>query len=127
MAEPAVQILVLMAAFQIKHVLADYYLQNEYMLAGRSVYLHMGRALHAGVHAVGTFGILALAGADISWVIALSLAELVVHFHIDWAKAALTERQQLTPKDAVFWRLTGLDQALHQLTYIAILAIWVLG
>jgi hypothetical protein len=50
----------------------------------------------------------------------------VVHFHIDWAKARYSDTHDLTPAQARFWQATGLDQALHQLTYVAMVWAWVM-
>ena len=53
-----------------------------------------------------------------------ALFDMAVHYHIDWAKQQLNKG--LTPADRVFWVWFGLDQALHYLTYIAIIG-WAVG
>ena len=105
-------------------MLADYFLQTKIMLNGRNQYLHFGRFLHAGVHAVGSFIAFVLVSAPLSFVIPLVLVEWVVHFHIDWWKGRLTSDQKLTPADAAYWRASGVDQALHQMTYVAMIWAW---
>ena len=79
----------LVAAFQIQHLVADFFLQNTKMIMGRERYWHMGRAQHAGIHAVFSLVVLAMFGAP--WVVIfwMVLAEFVVHFHIDWGQGAL--------------------------------------
>jgi hypothetical protein len=116
--------LILMCLFQIKHMFADYFLQTPKMLAGRGQYLHMGRAQHAGVHAVGSAIALALVGANPVFILWLVAVEWVVHFHIDWGKASYSDAKAYTPIQAGFWRAAGFDQALHQLTYIAMVWAW---
>ena len=117
-------VLVLLLLLQVKHMLADYFLQTRIMLGGRGVYLHVGRFLHAGVHAAGSFIALALIGVPLWVILTLALADWVIHFHIDWWKGRLTANQNLTPEDSAYWRASGIDQALHQLTYVAMIWAW---
>ena len=117
-------LLVLLCLLQIKHMLGDYFLQTRMMLDGREQYAHLGRFLHAGVHAAGSFIAFLLIGAPVVFIVPLVLAEWAVHFHIDWWKGRHTSDQKLTPADAGYWRASGVDQALHQLTYIAMIWIW---
>ena len=117
-------LLVLLCLLQIKHMLGDYFLQTRMMLDGRDQYAHLGRFLHAGVHATGSFIAFLVIGAPVAFIVPLVLAEWAVHFHIDWWKGRHTSDQNLTPADAGYWRASGVDQALHQLTYIAMIWIW---
>ncbi|GAG17496.1 unnamed protein product, partial [marine sediment metagenome] len=55
-------VLILFALFQVKHMLADYYLQTPKMLSGRGQFWHMGRAQHAAVHAIGSAIVFAIVG-----------------------------------------------------------------
>lgn len=105
-------------------MLADYFLQTKAMLDGRDQYLHMGRAMHAAVHAVLSIVCFLLVGAPLGFIVVLVVAEWVIHFHIDWWKGWLTSGRDLTPNDAAYWRASGVDQALHQLTYVAMLGLW---
>lgn len=105
-------------------MLADYFLQTKAMLDGRDQYLHLGRAMHAGVHAGLSVVCFLLVGAPLGFIVALVVAEWVIHFHIDWWKGWLTSGRDLTPSDAAYWRASGVDQALHQLTYVAMLGLW---
>ncbi|MCR9127807.1 MAG: DUF3307 domain-containing protein [Rhodobacteraceae bacterium] len=113
--------LVLLCLLQIKHMFADYFLQTQKMLSGRNAYLHLGRAQHAAVHAVLSAVVLVAVGAGWGFVVLLVLAEWVVHFNIDYAKARYSEARGHTPAMAGFWRAAGVDQALHQLTYVAMI------
>jgi hypothetical protein len=118
-------VLVLLCLFQVKHMFADYFLQTPRMLAGRGAYLHLGRAQHAGVHAAGSAIALAIVGTALPLLALLLVAEWVLHFHIDWGKAQWSDRHGHAPDQAGFWRAAGADQALHQLTYAAMLWAWV--
>ncbi|WP_194287147.1 DUF3307 domain-containing protein [Tritonibacter aquimaris] len=111
-------LLLLLLLLQVKHMFADFFLQTPRMLSGRGVYLHVGRAQHAGVHIVGTALVLAVLSAPWGFLIAVCILEWIVHFHIDYGKACYSERKALTPTQALFWWAMGADQALHQITYL---------
>lgn len=133
------KIFVLLVIYQIKHFLADFPLQGEYMLKkfeeGWSFVLPL--AAHSGVHAGFTFAI-ALAFTR-SFVLAVLLAgfDFVVHFTMDRIKAGkkyLGKFKPLTAKECpsasalsrrhntYFWWAIGLDQTVHHLTHYAIIA-----
>lgn len=118
-------VLLMLCLLQIKHMFADYYLQTPKMLSGRSEYLHWGRAQHAGVHVVGSVFVFLLFGAPWSFILIIAALEWVVHFNIDFAKASYSDKKQLSPTQAAFWRAAGLDQFMHNLTYIAMVWAWV--
>lgn len=119
-------VLILMCLFQAKHMLADYFLQTKVMLDGREAYVHLGRFLHAGVHAAGSLIVFLLIGAPVAFILLVVVMEWAVHFHIDWWKGRHTSEQNLTPQDAAYWRACGMDQALHQLTYVAMIWAWLM-
>lgn len=116
--------LILLILFQVKHLFADFFMQTPKMLAGRDEYIHMGRAQHAGLH--GMFSILCLMvlGAPLGFILVLCLLETVVHYHIDWGKGVHSARTQHGPTDAGYWRAFGVDQLLHQLTYVLMVWAW---
>lgn len=118
-------ILVLFCLLQIKHMFADFFMQTPKMLEGRGQYLHMGRAQHAAIHSIGSAIVFALIGASPLFILVLVALEWVVHFNIDWCKGRYCETQDLTPFKAAFWRATGFDQAMHQLTYVAMVWAWI--
>lgn len=118
-------VLLLLCALQVKHMFADFFLQTSKMLSGRCAYVHMGRAQHAGVHVIGSIIVFALFGSPLSFILPLAVLEWVVHFHIDFAKARYCEMKELNPQQARFWQAMGADQALHQLTYIAMGWAWI--
>ncbi len=116
--------LLLMVLLQIKHLFADYFLQTPRMLSRRGVYLHLGRAEHALLHAILTFLSLMIIGAPLVFSSVIALIEWGVHFHIDWLKGRHAEARQYTPADAAYWRAFGTDQLAHHLTYVAIVWLW---
>ena len=126
MVESTSALLVLLCLLQAKHMFADFFLQTKIMLDGRENYFHLGRFLHAGVHAAGSALAFVLVGSALAFVVPIVLIEWAVHFHIDWWKGRHTTLQKLTPEDAGFWRATGVDQALHQFTYVGMIWAWLL-
>ncbi|SEO56586.1 Protein of unknown function [Salinihabitans flavidus] len=117
-------ILLLMLLLQIKHMFADFFLQTRTMLSGRDIYLHVGRAQHVAVHALGTVMVFAAMGASLRAMVIIVVGEAIAHYHIDYWKGRHTAANGLTPEHGGYWRATGLDQALHQLTYIAMIWAW---
>jgi hypothetical protein len=118
-------ILVLICLLQIKHMFADFFMQTPRMLSGRGEYLHMGRAQHAGIHAVGSALVFLGFGAPPGFIVVLCLLEWVVHFNIDFCKARYSEQKKLSPAMGAFWRAMGADQAMHHLTYVAMAWAWI--
>ena len=118
-------ILIVLVLLQIKHFVVDFLLQNKYQWSNKGTYGHPGGVLHSGLHGVGTYLCVALfTRPDIA--LGLALIDWTVHYHIDWAKMQLNKRLSLTPASPRFWVLLGLDQLLHQLTYVGILFLLVL-
>ena len=118
-------ILIVLVLLQIKHFVVDFLLQNKYQWSNKGTYGHPGGVLHSGLHGVGTYLCVALfTRPDIA--LGLALIDWTIHYHIDWAKMQLNERLSLTPASPRFWVLLGLDQLLHQLTYVGILFLLVL-
>lgn len=126
MVESAGALILLLCLIQAKHMFADFFLQTKIMLDGRETYVHLGRFLHAAVHAAGSTLAFLLVGSSLAFIIPVVIVEWIVHFHIDWWKARHTSLQKLTPEDAAFWRATGVDQAMHQFTYVVMVWAWLL-
>ncbi len=116
-------LLLALVLFQLKHYLADFQWQTIWMVAGKGAYTGMGGVAHAGLHAALSIPVLMVTGCTPMTILALAVAEFVVHLNIDWAKARLELRWNLTPDKRGYWQLFGLDQLAHQLTYIGMLAV----
>lgn len=110
----------LLIGLQIKHYLADYFLQPGWMLAGKGDFFQIGGYAHAGLHAVLSLGILLVMGAPIGLAIAISAAEFVIHYVLDYAKVVYSRDVDIDSRPRRFWVLHGIDQLLHQLTYLVI-------
>jgi hypothetical protein len=112
-------VFILLALFGIKHFIADFVMQYDYMLREKGIYGAEGGIHHAALHAIFTLWILVFVIGDANLAIMLSLADGVIHYHIDWAKQQLNKG--MSPADRMFWVWMGADQGLHYLTYIGII------
>ncbi len=112
----------LLLLLQMKHFVFDFILQTPYQLKNKGIYGHPGGILHSGLHAVGTGFVLLVMATPPGMLAAIVVGEFLVHYHIDWGKEQIMRRAGGT-QNAFFWRMIGLDQLLHQLTYLAIAAI----
>jgi hypothetical protein len=110
----------LLIALQLKHFIIDFPLQTRYQWSNKGTYGHPGGILHAALHGLGTGAILLYFTGNGSLAVLLAALDTIVHYHIDWAKMRINARMGWTPANPNFWVLLGLDQFLHQLTYILI-------
>ena len=114
-----ITVFILLALFGIKHFIADFLMQYDYMIRDKGIYGAAGGLHHAGTHASWTFLILVPFVTTADQLLILPLVDFVAHYHIDWVKQHLS-RDKLMPHRQ-FWILFGADQALHYLTYVGII------
>jgi len=114
--------LILVALLFTKHFIVDFPLQNRFQYANKGTYGHPGGLLHASIHGLTT-ALCFWWWAPLSCLI-LGFMDAVAHYHIDWAKVNINARMGWGPTThEEFWWLTGLDQFLHALTYIGLVAL----
>lgn len=107
-----------------KHFIFDFPLQFPYHYLNKGTYFHPGGVFHALNHGAGTAACLVLVLDTPLTALTLGLLDMLLHYHIDWAKMNLNKRLGYGPTTSEkFWWLLGLDQYLHALTYIGI--IWI--
>lgn len=114
--------LILLALLFFKHFLIDFVAQTDQMVREKGKYGAEGGLVHSGQHALLTFWIVLLFAPLLAF--PLALLDGILHYHIDWAKMNIS--RGLTPADHKFWVWIGVDQLLHYLTYLIIVAIIVL-
>tara|TARA_R110000868_G_scaffold388328_1_gene657155 strand:- start:32 stop:403 length:372 start_codon:yes stop_codon:yes gene_type:complete len=115
-------LITLMLLLQVKHFVIDFPLQTKYQWSNKGTYGHPGGLLHAMLHGIGTFLCIAFVILDIPSAIILSFADMIIHYHIDWAKMNINKKMTWGPTThEQFWWLLGLDQLLHQVTYIGMI------
>lgn len=119
-----IEILILLC-LNVKHFLVDFVWQTDKQVQEKGQYLKLGGIEHSGLHALFTYLIL-IHILDMPMAGMLALVDLILHYHIDWAKMTINKKFNYTPSDKEFWFWLGLDQLLHQLTYIFITIITVL-
>ncbi len=117
--------LVALLLFEAKHFLCDFVLQTKWQVDAKKRYGAAGGLLHAGLHAVLSLPALLVLTAAPAVIIAISLFEFALHYHIDWGKARIDTAAGWTVADQAYWMIFGLDQLLHQLTYLGIVAAFV--
>lgn len=104
-----------MLVLTVKHVAADFYLQNKWMALGKDQ--KSGWALpllaHCGVHLLLTTAVM-LVLAPRYWFI--GLIDFAIHLAIDRTKGFCVAHFEVTQESRWFWWLIGTDQALHHLT-----------
>ncbi len=102
-------------ALTVKHVIADFVLQNSWMALGKDQKTGWALPLlaHCLVHlAVGMALILAVAPRF--WF--LALIDFAIHITVDRAKGLCASTFDVHLEHPWFWTLIGVDQALHHLT-----------
>ncbi len=119
------EILILLLLFQIKHLIADYYLQYPYMYENKGKPTNWIKPLmdHSLIHGLSTIVILIgyeLYNTTPLWTMLLPLFDIGTHFIIDRIKAIQPEG----PNTAKFWQYLGIDQMLHHT--VGIIIIWFL-
>lgn len=124
MPEIAILILVAVAVLMAKHMAADFFLQTKYQYLNKGIYGHPGGLLHSAIHvALTPLVYLVIAPVSVLLIAGIALGEFAAHYHIDWAKEQIVRRNGWTPQSGGFWNALGIDQFLHGLTYLAIVAV----
>jgi hypothetical protein len=114
--------LILILCLFTKHFVVDFPLQNRFQYANKGTYGHPGGLLHASLHGLATMLCFWwYAPLACIW---LGIMDAIVHYHIDWAKMNLNAKMGWGPTThEQFWWLLGLDQFLHALTYVLLVAL----
>ncbi len=108
---------ILFVGLEVKHYIADYFLQPAWMLVGKGDLRHPGGYAHAGVHAALSAVVLLIAGTPLPILAALVVGEWVVHYVLDFSKIHYSRGVHVDTSPRRFWALHGVDQLTHQLTY----------
>ena len=112
-------LLILYIAFRIKHTLCDHFLQTTRMATQKHKDL-LALLSHAGIHAIGTLIISLILAPSFWW---LALIDLIIHAAIDYIKANIVVRKNLTPEMKPYWWAMGLDQEAHNFTHLAFIVL----
>lgn len=123
--------ILLLASLFIKHFIADFLLQPPYMYKNKGTLLHPGGWLHSGLHSLITLCILMVfqpfMKISVSMIILIVILELFIHYFMDYTKVNVCKKKGYTPTTHEQWfTWLGIDQTVHSLTYVGILAILIL-
>ncbi len=113
----------LLIGLEIKHYIADYFLQPGWMLGGKGNIFHPGGYAHAGLHALLSLIVMLLFGVPVGLALALFAGEFVLHYALDYAKIHYSAGVHVDGNPPRFWALHGVDQLAHQLTYAGMIYI----
>jgi hypothetical protein len=117
------EVLFLIFLLFTKHFIVDFPLQFKYQWSNKGTYGHFGGILHSGLHGIGTWLCFAF---FTPYAVIYGIVDMIVHYHIDWAKMNLNARLGYGPNThEQFWWLLGFDQYLHALTYIGLVVFFV--
>ena len=122
MTEQVQLVLAALLILQVKHFIADFVLQTPYQFLNKGKYGHPGGAIHAGIHALGTTVAFLAIKPSLALGAAIVIGEFIAHYHIDWLKERTVKVNQWVFPQSEFWWTFGADQALHQVTYVVIVA-----
>lgn len=102
-------------ALTVKHVIADFVLQNSWMALGKDQKTGWALPLlaHCLVHLAVAMALI-LAVAPRFWF--LALIDFAIHITVDRAKGLCASTFDIHLEHPWFWTLIGVDQSLHHLT-----------
>lgn len=119
--------LILFLVLQVKHYCADFVIQTYAQTVRKGIYRDPVGISHSVDHVIGSLVALLIASFVITLslpcIVALSIAEGIVHYHIDWAKVHFGIKDNTKP---LFWNQFGMDQLAHQLTYLGMVPVLLL-
>lgn len=115
------EVLILILAFQVKHFLGDFAFQTGPMVMGKGApgwQFAKPLSIHCLIHSVLTTIVLAAFSILSFW--PLIVIDFVIHFIIDRLKSGprYAGRVKMNESPQLFWFFFGLDQLLHQMTYL---------
>ena len=112
-----------LALLEVKHFVCDFVLQTAYLYRNKGIYGHPAGFVHARLHAVGSLPAILIVTQSAELAAAILIVEFLIHYHVDWLKLYIDKRYRLGINQSLYWMIFGLDQLIHQITYVAILAV----
>lgn len=112
-------IILILILLQIKHWYIDFVDQTEEEVKHKGIYLDWLGLKHSLKHALATF-IIFFIFISIEGAVIVALIDLIIHYHTDWIKMKFGNRDIKTKQ---FWAQLGLDQMVHQFTYIGLVSL----
>lgn len=111
-------LILFLVLIQVKHWYVDFVLQTDAQVKSKGIYGNLVGLGHSLEHMLGTLIVsLVCFWQEPALVLLMSVLDLVIHYHTDFVKMKFGERDITKAK---FWNQLGLDQMVHQLTYVVI-------
>lgn len=120
-----IEFFLILILLQIKHWYIDFVDQSMEEVHSKGLYGKWLGIRHSLKHGLGTTAciVVILGPIYLTYAIFMGILDGIVHYHVDWAKMNWGNRDIQNP---LFWNHLGLDQMIHQLTYILIIGLIVL-
>jgi Protein of unknown function (DUF3307) len=120
MVDKAYLVLIVLGVLTTKHLFLDFFAQSLSSIKNKRIYGHPDGLLHAAGHAAGTCLAFLVITPSMAVGIGIIVAEFVLHYHIDWLKEVVGDSMELRQDQREYWWTFGIDQWLHQMTYLGI-------
>jgi hypothetical protein len=114
-------IFVLLAMLVVKHWYIDFINQSVDEMTGKGIYGNAHGLMHSIKHGAATFLIMCCFLADWPFAVVIGFIDFIIHYHVDYIKVRFGTKDMST---SAFWAQFGLDQLVHNLTYIWI--VWII-
>lgn len=99
----------------LKHFIAEYILQTPHIAGGKIRYGSVNSFIHIFHHAFGTMVTGLILKFNLVLILGLVIVESIIHYHVDWAVAHFGAHSY---KDKKYWQWLGIEQFMHQQTFI---------
>jgi hypothetical protein len=116
-------VILLLVLLSVKHFIVDFILQTNQMVIEKGNYGEKWGIIHSLQHGIATCAVFFFF-VEPAAVLFFGILDMLIHYHIDWAKININRKNNLTPADKAFWFWLGADQLAHSLTYIWF--VWIL-
>lgn len=117
-----IYVFLILVLLQIKHWYIDFVNQTEEEVESKGIYGTWPGVRHSGKHGLATM-LIFIVFVGLPFAFVLGMIDFVIHYHTDWIKMKFGNRDVETFD---FWVQLGFDQMVHQLTYIALIALVIL-
>jgi Protein of unknown function (DUF3307) len=112
---------------EVKHFICDFVLQTAYQYMNKGIYGHPGGILHSGLHALFSLSIFIILTPAWGLACAMIAGEFIVHYHCDWTKEWILRQTHWKFPEQKYWWIFGLDQLVHHVTYLVMIAVLIWG
>ena len=102
---------------QIKHWYIDFVNQSMEEVNGKGIYGNWLGIRHSLKHGIAT-ALIFIILIPVEFALIFGLIDFIIHYHTDWIKMNYGNRDMQNP---LFWNHLGLDQMVHQITYIVLI------